>query len=39
VRETLTEFYEQSQENARAFLKGTPLRAVNPEALKHVYAS
>ena len=35
VRETWTEFYGQSKENALAFLKGTPLRVVNPEALEH----
>jgi phosphoglycerate dehydrogenase-like enzyme len=39
VRETWTEFYEQSKENALAFLNGTPLRVVNPEVLKHVHAS
>jgi phosphoglycerate dehydrogenase-like enzyme len=38
VRETLTEFYGQSSENALAFLKGTPLRVVNPEAVRHVDA-
>ena len=39
VRETWTEFYEQSKENALAFLNGTPLRVVNPEVLKYVHAS
>jgi phosphoglycerate dehydrogenase-like enzyme len=39
VRETLTAFYEQSQENALAFLKGTPVRVVNPEVLQHVPAN
>jgi phosphoglycerate dehydrogenase-like enzyme len=38
VRETLTAFYQQSQENALAFLKGTPVRVVNPEVLEHVHA-
>jgi phosphoglycerate dehydrogenase-like enzyme len=38
VRETWTKFYEQSKENALAFLKGTPLRVVNPEVLDHVHA-
>jgi phosphoglycerate dehydrogenase-like enzyme len=38
VRETWTEFYGQSLENALAFLKGTPLRVVNPEVLQHVDA-
>jgi phosphoglycerate dehydrogenase-like enzyme len=38
VRETWTEFYEQSKENALAFLKGTPLRVANPEVLEHVHA-
>jgi phosphoglycerate dehydrogenase-like enzyme len=33
VRETWTEFYGQSKENALAFLKGTPLRVLNPEVL------
>jgi phosphoglycerate dehydrogenase-like enzyme len=35
VSETWKEFYGQSKENALAFLKGTPLRVVNPEALEH----
>ncbi len=35
VSETWKEFYGQSKENVLAFLKGTPLRAVNPEALGH----
>jgi phosphoglycerate dehydrogenase-like enzyme len=39
VRETLTGFYEQSKENALAFLKGKPLRVANPEVLEHVHAS
>ncbi len=39
VRETLTGFYEQSKENALAFLKGTPLRVANPEVLDQVQAS
>jgi phosphoglycerate dehydrogenase-like enzyme len=39
VRDTWTEFYAQSKENALAFLKGTPLRVVNLEALEHVRAS
>jgi phosphoglycerate dehydrogenase-like enzyme len=38
VRETWIEFYEQSKQNALAFLKGTPLRVVNPEVLEHVHA-
>src|ERR1035437_1454177 len=38
VQETWKEFYEQSKENALAFLKGRPLRVVNPEVLGHVYA-
>jgi phosphoglycerate dehydrogenase-like enzyme len=37
VRETWTEFYGQSLENALAFLKGTPLRVVNPEVLRNVH--
>jgi phosphoglycerate dehydrogenase-like enzyme len=32
VRETWTEFYQQSMENALAFLEGKPMRATNPEA-------
>jgi phosphoglycerate dehydrogenase-like enzyme len=39
VRETWIEFYGQSMENALAFLKGTPLRVVNPEVLRNVHAS
>jgi phosphoglycerate dehydrogenase-like enzyme len=39
VRETWTEFHEQSLGNALAFLKGTPLRVVNPEVLRYVDAS
>jgi phosphoglycerate dehydrogenase-like enzyme len=39
VRETWTEFYEQSEENALAFLKGRPLRVVNPAVLEHIHAS
>src|SRR3984957_410465 len=38
VRETWTEFYEQSKENALAFLKRTPLRVVNPEVLENFHA-
>jgi phosphoglycerate dehydrogenase-like enzyme len=38
VRETCTEFYSQSRENALSFLKGTPLRVANPEVLEHVHA-
>jgi phosphoglycerate dehydrogenase-like enzyme len=34
VRETWTEFYRQSLENALAFLDGKPLRVTNPEALR-----
>jgi phosphoglycerate dehydrogenase-like enzyme len=34
VNETWAEYYEQSLENALAFLNGTPLRVVNPEALR-----
>jgi hypothetical protein len=30
-----TEFYEQSNENALAFLKGTPPCVVNPEMLEN----
>lgn len=33
VRETWTEFYRQSKENALAFLNGNPLRVLNPEVL------
>jgi phosphoglycerate dehydrogenase-like enzyme len=33
VRETWTEFYRQSVENALAFLDGKPVRVVNPEVL------
>ena len=32
VRETWTEFYQQSTENAIAFLGGKPVRVTNPEA-------
>jgi phosphoglycerate dehydrogenase-like enzyme len=39
VSETWTEFYGQSKENAIAFLKGSPLRVLNPEVLEHVHAS
>jgi phosphoglycerate dehydrogenase-like enzyme len=39
VRDTLTEFYEQSKENALAFIEQTPLRIANPEVLKHVPVS
>ncbi len=39
VRETWTEFYSQSKENALAFLQGVPLRVANPEVLEHVHAS
>jgi len=38
VRETWTEFYSQSRENALAFLKGQPLRVTNPEVFEHVHA-
>jgi phosphoglycerate dehydrogenase-like enzyme len=34
VQETWTEFYGQSVENALAFLDGTPVRVMNPEALR-----
>lgn len=34
VRETWTEFYGQSMENALAFLDGKPLRVMNPEVLR-----
>ncbi len=37
VRETWTEFYGQSKENAVAFLRGTPLRVLNPEVLEHTH--
>lgn len=33
VRETWTEFYAQSVENALAFLEGKPIRITNPEVL------
>jgi phosphoglycerate dehydrogenase-like enzyme len=33
VRETWTEFYGQSVENAFAFLEGKPIRLKNPEVL------
>jgi phosphoglycerate dehydrogenase-like enzyme len=33
VRETWTEFYGQSVENALAFLEGKPIRVTNPEVL------
>ena len=39
VRKTMTGFYEQSKENALAFLNGTPLRVVNSEVVEHVRAS
>lgn len=35
VHETWKEFYEQSLENALAFLKGAPVRVINPEAFKN----
>ena len=34
VRETWTEFYGQSVQNALAFLDGKPLRVINPETLR-----
>jgi phosphoglycerate dehydrogenase-like enzyme len=34
VRETWTEFYRQSIENALAFLDGKPVRVMNPESLR-----
>lgn len=34
VYETWKEFYRQSVENALGFLKGNPMRVMNPEALK-----
>ena len=34
VRETWSEFYGQSVQNALAFLDGKPIRAINPEALR-----
>jgi phosphoglycerate dehydrogenase-like enzyme len=34
VQETWTEFYQQSMENALAFLDGKPVRVTNPEALR-----
>ena len=34
VRETWTEFYRQSVENALAFLNGKPIRVINPETLR-----
>jgi phosphoglycerate dehydrogenase-like enzyme len=34
VRETWTEFYSQSVQNAAAFLDGKPVRVINPEALR-----
>lgn len=36
VKDTWTEFYRQSMENALAFLEGRPLRVTNPEALPAV---
>jgi phosphoglycerate dehydrogenase-like enzyme len=36
VRETWTEFYGQSAENALAYLEGKPVRVMNPEALGKV---
>lgn len=36
VRETWTEFYGQSLENAIAFLDGKPVRVINPEAISSV---
>jgi phosphoglycerate dehydrogenase-like enzyme len=36
VRETWTEFYRQSVENALAFLDGKPVRVINPEADRSV---
>jgi phosphoglycerate dehydrogenase-like enzyme len=36
VRDTWTEFYRQSMENALAFLNGQPLRVINPEALQRM---
>jgi phosphoglycerate dehydrogenase-like enzyme len=36
VQETWTEFYQQSMENALAFLEGKPVRVTNPEALRTV---
>jgi phosphoglycerate dehydrogenase-like enzyme len=36
VRETWTEFYRQSLENAIAFLDGKPVRVINPEVLLSV---
>ena len=34
VRETWTEFYGQSVENAVAFMEGKPVRVMNPEVLR-----
>jgi phosphoglycerate dehydrogenase-like enzyme len=39
VSETWTAFYGQSKENAIAFLKGSPLRILNPDVLEHIHAS
>jgi phosphoglycerate dehydrogenase-like enzyme len=33
VQETWKEFYGQSVQNALAFLAGTPMRVINPEAI------
>jgi phosphoglycerate dehydrogenase-like enzyme len=33
VQDTWTEFYQQSKENALAFLNGDPVRVMNPDAL------
>jgi phosphoglycerate dehydrogenase-like enzyme len=37
VGETWKEFYGQSKENAIAFLKGSPVRVVNPEVAGHLH--
>ncbi|HJT86479.1 MAG TPA: D-2-hydroxyacid dehydrogenase family protein [Bryobacteraceae bacterium] len=38
VRETWTEFYGQSVENALAFMGGNPVRVMNPEVLRRTEA-
>jgi phosphoglycerate dehydrogenase-like enzyme len=39
VQELLTVFYEETVENVLMYLKGTPIRVLNPDVLKERGAS
>jgi hypothetical protein len=39
VQETWTEFYQQSLENALAFLEGKPVRVMNPDAQRVAHST